>query len=544
MIDRNINKKISEEFDVIVIGGGINGTGVARDASERGLKVLLLEKNDFGSGCTSASTRLIHGGLRYLERFEFDLVKESLREREYLLKNASHLVRPVEFYLPVFKHDKRKLWFIRLGMHVYDYLGREKSLPSHKLLSTNEFSKNEPSINADNLVGGISYYDSQVLFPERLCIENILMASNNGAAIFNHAEVSAIKLENNLVKYVEFRDKLTNTIYTAKTKQLVNASGPWLDNLCNLAGKEIKQKLGGTKGSHIIVKPFANGPKHALLLTARSDNRPFFIIPWFEYYLIGTTDIYYKGDLDKVKASNYEVEYLLKETNNVLRTRTITKDDILFSYSGIRPLPYSKDTKPGNVSRKHIIFDHTNDGINNFTSIIGGKLTTYRHISEEVVDNLFKKLGYPVKQCRTISVPLIGNIDSDFERYKKTQSSKAQKKYELDVDIVSHLIALYGKRYKYLLEITKKDPDTGRLLSSNALDIRAQVYFSLDEELAYTVSDVYRRMSLGLRIGLGEDALSEVAKIVKGYYRLTENEINEQINDYYENVVNLRKVDV
>lgn len=532
---------LNKEFDVIVIGGGINGSGIARDLASRDLSVLLLEKDDFSSGCTGASTRLIHGGLRYLEHFEFSLVRESLREREILLKKANHLVHPIQFCLPVYKTDKRPFLFIKLGMWLYDLLSYDKSLPWHKIISKSQVKSFEPALVDDNLLGAAVFYDSQITLPERLTVENILMAKENGALALNHAEVCKLNIEKNKIASVEFYDHLTSLSYTARGKVVINASGPWIDNLCGLSNLHLKRRIGGTKGSHIIIKQFPDGPKHALLLTAKSDGRPFFIIPWQEYYLIGTTDIPFEGDLDKLKISESEIDYLISEANNVLKNKKITKSDILFTYSGVRPLPYAPNIEPGSISRRHFIVSHKNEGLNNLYSIVGGKLSTYRNLSEEVGDKVINDLGYPYKPTITRSEPLIGALPSDIDKFKKYNLKRAEKKYELDQEIISHLIDLYGKRYKDVLDATLQNRELGKLLGSHALDIRAQVQFSFSE-MAYTISDVIHRLSLGLNEGLGEEAISEIAKMLQLKYGYDTSQVNKQVTDYYEKIFYARKI--
>ena len=543
MIQRFTQEQLNKKFDLIVIGGGINGCGIVRDASERGLKVLLLEKEDFGSGCTSASTRLIHGGLRYLEYLEFDLVRESLCERELLLKNANHLVRPLELCLPIYKGNKRGFWLIKLGMILYDLLSYDKSLPAHKIISVSNFKDYEPAINEQDLVSAAVYYDSQIAFPERFCVENILMAKKYGALLMNHAEVVGINLKSGKSKSVEVIDKLTGNRQSFSGKVVINASGPWVDSLCRLTKKKIDRKIGGTKGSHIIIKKFDNGPKHAIYSASKSDGRPFFIIPWQDYYLIGTTDIPFSGDLDKVCIGKSEIDYLINETNFILKSKKITKDEILFSYSGVRPLPYVENKNPGSITRKHIIFDHECDEVENFISIIGGKLTTYRNLSELVTNLVYKKLDKENVVTKTKLVPLLGCIKGSIKDFKSENCQRLSEKHKLDEDIISYLIDIYGNQVFNVLNLINENLDLGKLLSSHSLDIRAQVHYSLKHELAFTVSDVLlRRLSLGTSEGLGEDAISYVADQIKNYFNLTQEEISRQVNDYYEKVIKLRKV--
>lgn len=483
MITRFIQEDFNNEFDVIIIGGGINGSGIARDAASRGLSVLLLEKEDFGYGCTSASTRLIHGGLRYLEYFEFDLVRESLREREILLKNASHLVKPLELCIPVYKNSKRSFFEINVGMVLYDLLSFDKSLPSYKSLSREEFINIEPSVCTEGLVGAVLYYDAQAIFPERICVENALMASKLSAKVLNHAEVVDFNVVGSKIDSIIFKDTLSKNKFTVRGKQVVNVSGPWVDKLCELSGKSIKRKVGGTKGTHIVVNKSPKFPNHAIYASAKSDDRPFFIIPWNGLILIGTTDTYFDGDLDSVLATDSEIEYLISETNNLLPKCNLIRDDILYSYSGVRPLPYVSNVKPGAITRKHIIFDHDVEGISNLISVIGGKLTTYRSLSEQAVDILFKKL-----------------------KIKKIKST------------TKNVHFLDSQTYK---DLSAYDPSS---------------------EYAYTVSDVLLRRSFeGLNYDLGMSALITVEKLLKNKFNYTDEEIELQVKEY-KNTINLRRV--
>ena len=542
MIERFTQEQLNKEFDLIIIGGGINGCGIARDASERGLKVLLLEKEDFASATSSTNTRLQHGGLRYLEFLEFGLVRESLRERELLLKNANYLVRPLPLYIPIYKGANRGYWKIKAGMILYDLLSFDKSLPSHKMLSKSEFAKFEPNINKKNLLGAAIYYDAQVTYPERLCLANALMAKDYGAKVINHAEVVSFNLKDNKISLVEFVDALTSKKYSARGKLIINSSGPWVDLLCRLTEKNIKRKIGGTKGSHIIVKKFDAGPKNAIYVSAKSDNRPFFIIPWQEeYYLIGTTDIHFEGDLNKLKISEDEITYLINEANKIFRNKKISRNDIVFSYVGVRPLPFVGDKNPAGITRRHIIFDHESEGISNFLSIIGGKLTTYRNLSEQAVDLAYKKLDCDFKSTKTRKIPIRGNLNVSSSDFKQTLFKS--KDSDLSFEIVSHLVDLYGVNSVEVLRLFESDPNLGKLLSAKALDISAQVDYAVKEEEAYTVSDVLlRRLSLGLNEGLGTDSVEAVGFKLKKMLGLTDEEVTKQIENYFTNVVNLRKI--
>src|SRR5215203_840145 len=294
------------EFDVIVIGAGINGAGIARDAAMRGLRVLLIDKSDPGSGTTSASTRLIHGGLRYLEHFEFGLVRESLRERETLLRIAPHLVRPLPIAIPIYKQSKRGRATIRAGMIAYNLLSVGKSLPRHRMLSRNETLQQSPGLNPHGLLGSALYFDAQIEFAERLVLENVLAASAHGAEIFTYTPVTNLVVEGGLVSGVEFVSAEGQRDF-ARAEVVINAAGPWVDRLLERAPVKTQQLIGGTKGSHIIVPTFPGTPSNAIYLEAQSDRRPFFIIPWNGNFLIGTTDVCFEDNPDEVRSELWEI---------------------------------------------------------------------------------------------------------------------------------------------------------------------------------------------------------------------------------------------
>ncbi|MBE9141376.1 glycerol-3-phosphate dehydrogenase/oxidase, partial [Nodosilinea sp. LEGE 07088] len=403
---RNLQTLTTEPFDLIVIGGGINGAATARDGALRGLKTVLVEKGDFAGGTTSWSSRLIHGGLRYLEYFEFNLVRESLHEREVLLRNAPHLAKPLQMTIPVYRSGARSYRIIQVGMVLYDVLSYDKSLPNHRMLSRKTTRQLFRAMDADDLAGSAQYYDGQAEHAERLCLENILDAERAGATVLNYAKVEDIHMGDRRITGLTCRDMLSDTTFEVKThdKTLVlNTSGPWVDAVCGLSESPVSKgrKIGGTKGSHIIVDAFPGAPDSALYTEAKSDGRPFFIIPWLGQFLIGTTDERYDGPLDNIKADNAEVDYLLKETNAVLPAAHLTREDVRFTYAGVRPLPYAEGKKAGSISRDHILHNHSKEGAENLISLIGGKLTTHRQVGEEFVNAVFKHRGESAPACPT-----------------------------------------------------------------------------------------------------------------------------------------------
>jgi glycerol-3-phosphate dehydrogenase len=517
-MDRRIPQDIGDHpFDLIVVGGGINGVGTARDAAMRGLKVLLLDKGDFGSGTTSWSSRLIHGGLRYLEYYEFSLVRESLSDREKLLKIAPHLVKPLLLAVPIYDHSSRGPAMIRLGMTLYDVLSFDKSMEHHKMLGREEALRRFPGLNPEGLKAAAIYYDGQAEYAERLAVENAVSAREHGAVVLNYARVTSSIVENGVVRGVEFTDVLTGEQHAARASVTVNVAGPWVDEVLAGVKGHAKRMMGGTKGSHLVVDPFPGAPgNEALYYEAVSDGRPIFVFPWNGRYLIGSTDLRYEGDLDRVVADDAEIEYVINETNALIPTANLTPDDVLFSYSGVRPLPYVAEGSEAGITRQHIIHDHAKDekGIGGLISVVGGKLTTYRNCSRQTVNKVYGKLGRKAPRCRTAEVPLPGGQTSDFGAF----AAEFKNTSGLPEGLTERLLKLYGVRAPEVLDLAGDDPSLLKPLSSNSTEtgiVGAEVLYAFERELAQTLSDALHRRSmagLGPKVGLDVDeAAAEVA---------------------------------
>ncbi len=511
------------DYDVVVIGGGVNGAATARDAALRGLSVLLVEKNDFAGGTTSWSTRLVHGGLRYLEYFEFHLVRESLREREILLKTAPHLVQPIQMTIPIYGSGTRSYWEIQAGMVLYDVLSYDKTLPNHRMLSKAKMQQLFRSVDHDNLKGAAQYYDGQAEHAERLCLEILLDAQSAGADVLNYATVTGLQRQGDRLTGLTAYDQITETEFTVSLPAqavVINTSGPWVDRVLGLGQRDGKplpisaeQKIGGTKGSHIIVNHFPGAPDTALYVEAKSDGRPFFIVPWCGQYLIGTTDLKYTGDLDRVKADNDEVDYLIKETNQVVPTARLSRQDVKFTYSGIRPLPYAEGKKAASITRAHILNDHAEDGVTNLVSLIGGKLTTHRQVGEEMTDWAFKKMGKPVPPSPTRQRPLPGCIWPDDERI---ETAYQRYRDRVHINTLEYLFNVYGARATEVLKLIDDRPDLAERLIETHPHIRAEVVFAMEQEMAHTLLDFTRRRTvLAMHTNYGYDVLEPILNTLR-----------------------------
>lgn len=528
----SVEPGISETtFDVIVIGAGINGSGIARDAAMRGLKVLLLEKGDIGGGTSSWSTRLIHGGLRYLEHGEFRLVRESLRERACLMNIAPHLVRSISMVVPIYKGARRGLWTMRAGMLAYDVLSFDKTLPRHQMLSRAEALHKLPGLSPDGLLGGAVYYDAQVEFAERLVLENALSAIENNAKVFTYASVDKLLIENGIARGVEYTDELTGARHSARGEIIVNAAGPWIDQLLDEAGAASPRLIGGTKGSHIIVGPFEGAPASAIYVEAEADQRPFFIIPWNGKYLIGTTDIRYDGDLDHVLIESEEIDYLLRETNRIIPAANLVREKILYSYAGIRPLPFTGEKDEKDITRRHFIRRHPQ--VTNIFSIVGGKLTTYRSLSEETVDLIFTKLGRSIPKCRTNQVPLPGAVTPDTNTNFEDFCKDFKRSSGLPPAISDRLLRIYGTRSAAIVNLITGDSSLAEIVDVETQAIAAEVVYTFEHELASTLADcLLRRTMVGFNSTCGLNAVKAAATVAQKYLGWSKGRVADDVSSY------------
>ena len=493
-------------YDLAVIGAGINGAGIARDAALRGLKVIIFDKNDMCTGCSAISSRLIHGGLRYLEYGEIPLVYESLHERRYLRLTAPHLVEPLRICIPIYAGARRGPLLIRLGMLAYDLLSWRKTVPNHEMLSSDEIQAAEPGLNDKGLRAATRYYDAQVAFAERLVLENLLAARSAGADLRMHCEVTRINAAGGAVRSVTFEDPEGNE-QEVSVKAVVNAAGPWVDRVLNVAPRPSKRLIGGTKGSHIIVGKFDGAPSDAFYVEAAADGRPFFIIPWNGQYLIGTTDIRYEEDLDHIRASGPEVDYLLEETNRVFPRAALTRNDIHYAYAGVRPLPFKEEGPESAITRRHII-KVNKDVAKGLVSIVGGKLTTYRSLAEQTVDKLAKLQRRKLPACRTRETDLPGAWGID--RAREALDSLGV----LSAQGVERLLSVYGGRAAAVAELCTQHPELARVLDKNGRVLAAEVIFALREEFARTLEDiVFRRMMIGFDADQGRHMYDEIVAL-------------------------------
>ena len=527
-MNRDFTRLEKDVFDVIIVGGGIIGTGVARDAALRGLKVLLVEKEDFSYGTTSRSTRLIHGGLRYLRMLDFKLVHQDLHEREILMNTAPHLVHRLEFIIPMLKSLPFYRLALPVGLKLYNILSHGTSLPKGYNLSAKDTLKLEPALsNARGLSGSYLYFDCQVEYPERLCLENALDAAAHGAVLLNHTMMKDYIMKNGAVTGIRLTDNLTDNEYTAYSRIVLNTAGPWVDQMLKRVKTRHEYHIRTTKGIHLLTDSMSN---NALVLFAKTDGRLFFVIPWLNYSLIGTTDTDYSGDKDKVCADQGDVNYLVNEIQNYFPD--FSKNNIHYSYAGLRPLLPSTNKSASNTSRAHRLIDHElNDGVKGFVSVLGGKITAYRGISEETVNLLCKKLGIRAG-CSTAKYLLPGASTID-----KTAVEKAAKDTGLSMDTINQLIKIYGSRYNSVLKYALEDERLCKPLSKNGTAILAQVKHAVLEESALSLNDfMLRRSLLGLYPSHFLDAAETAAEEMGNILGWSKADRQNQIKIYNETI--------
>jgi len=495
-------KLSSEQFDVVVVGGGITGTGIARDAAARGLKVALVEKLDFGSGTSSKSSKLVHGGLRYLEHAEFALVFESVNERKRLMKLARHLVRPLPFLVTNHKGDRRFLATLALGLWIYDALCFFGNYRNHRTYGRKKTLELEPSLKPEGLNGGILYYDCAT-DDARLTLECALDAQSLGAVVLNHMKAGKLTRDDaGRVNGVVVEDEETRESINVRAKVVINATGPWSDEVRALAGEA--RILKPTKGVHIVVDEKRLPVRHALMMNSPRDKRTVFCIPFgLGRTVVGTTDTFYDGSLDDLRPTRDDVTYLLETANAYFPRAALTDDDVLSTWSGLRPLLKPDDENAGAsaVSREHEIYESPG-----FITIAGGKLTTFRLMAAQVVDRALPQLGVTTKSP-TANRPLPGSQGLDGSDEALDTLEKSLEGAGLPEGGPKYLAYEYGTRAPELLARAKQTDGAMERLDPELPSLFAQVDLAVDDEFARTLNDVLgRRVPLILRArdqGLG-----------------------------------------
>jgi len=502
---RVISELSKEEFDLLVIGGGVNGAGIALDAASRGLSVALVEANDFASGTSSRSSKLIHGGLRYLEQYDFKLVREALQERELMITTiAPHLVRPVSFLYPLQEKLKERT-YVGAGMALYDALrGFKRALPWHKHVSQKELSEIAPSLRLDLITGGYRYFDAQV-DDARHTMMIARTAAKYGALVGTRIKCESLLKEGKRIVGAKVRDLITDKEIVVKARVTVMATGVWTDEMYKSFGIKPGYKVRTSKGAHIVVPGDAIKSQSGVII--KTDNSVLFIIPWAGKWIVGTTDTDYKDELAEPVATRADIDYIIHQANRVLEPK-LDKSQVIGAFAGLRPLISQEDNaETADLSREHVV-DHPVPG---FVTIAGGKYTTYRVMSEDAVNEAVSDLNRIIPDSCTDSLSVIG---ADGYAVLKNQVKRLANTYQIDVNTVTHLLERYGS---LIAEVLDSSPlEYLEKLSPDLPYLKAEIWYAVTHEGALSISDVmYRRTRLNFELkDQGISLLDEIAEIV------------------------------
>ena len=510
---KTIEKLKSETFDLIVIGGGITGAGIALDASSRGLRVALVEKGDFASGTSSKSTKLIHGGLRYLKQFDFWLVKEVGSERAVVHKLAPHLVLPEKMLLPLIEYGSYGKWLTSIGLKIYDILAQVEGDDKRRMLEKKETLSLEPLL-PEKILKGAGYYAEYRTDDARLTIENLKTSLQFGTTAINYASVSNFEYTDDVVSGISVIDKISGNSFTISSKYVVNATGPWVDGLRDKNGSKTQKRLHLTKGVHLVF-PYEKLPIKQSVYFDVPDGRMMFAIPRGKVTYVGTTDTDYHTDKDDVKADVTDATYIISAVNNMFPTIELGLDDIISSWAGLRPLIHEEGKSASELSRKDEIFESDSGLI----SIAGGKLTGYRKMAQRIVDIIDKKIdadyNLELRSCSTDKIPLCGNAFKNSKVLEKyiTQIEKRILPDGFTTYDAWYLATTYGIQTDIILEnydaIAEKD-NYERL-------IQAEFQFCVAYEMAQNPLDFFIRRTGRLYFDI--ESISSLMNAVLAEYK-------------------------
>jgi glycerol-3-phosphate dehydrogenase len=487
---RDIEAFTDGVFDLCIIGGGITGAGTALDAASRGWRVALIDQGDFASGTSSASSKLVHGGLRYLEYGHLFLVYEALHERGLLLRNAPHLVRPLPFILPFYSGQRVPAWKWRLGLTLYDLLAGRANIARSRLLSRHHLQASNPGLRGDNLLGGAVYHDA-LMDDARLCLAVLQTASRHGAVLANYTAAVGFEKQEGAIAGVRAHDQVGGKEFLIRSRAVLNAAGPWADAVCQLAGDAGGPRLQPTKGVHLIAPEC--GHLHAFTLLHPRDGRVFFVIPWLGKTLIGTTDTFPDAGPDALQVQPHEIAYLLEGYNHHFEPH-LDVADVMGTFAGLRPLLRAQPGTPSSLSREFRLVSASSG----LVTALGGKYTTFRHMAETIVDHIGRRLGKTAR-CRTRTLPLEGTPQEPWDAYFARTRAWIERQYPQAAASAPHLLHRYGDRVREVLTMIGKEPRGFERVHADEPDLVGEQRWQRDEEMALCGDDLFLRRS---RIGM------------------------------------------
>ncbi len=516
----NLDRLTEETFDVLIIGGGITGVAIARDAAMRGMHVGLVEKDDFASGTSGRSSRLIHGGIRYLETYQFKLVFEACCERRVMRRVAPRLVRPLPFLYPLYRGQKPAPWKLRLGLTLYDALGLFGNIQRHRWLDPSQVVEREPLVARQGLLGAARFYDAQV-DDARLTLMTAKSAHLHGAIIANHVNVVDVMTAEGRVVGVHLEDTASGREIEARARVVVNATGVWGDRVRGMDETTEGAMLRPTKGVHLVVERETLCSSHAVVFDSPRDGRHVFLVPWGDLALVGTTDTDFDGDLDSPAATSEDVAYLLGAAQYAFPHACIGVSDVISTFAGLRPLVKA----PGSaytISREHQIAESPSG----LVTIVGGKLTTHRLMAEQVVDRVQEKLGGDLKagmenQCRT---------QEALEGAEMMPTSI----WTGEGATEQHLLSAYGGDAGRIQGYVEEVPALAEEIIPGLPYLMAEVLYAMHHEMALTVTDVLMRRTHVIyeTRGGGLDRARAVAELMGPRLGWDASEIDRQVAEY------------
>lgn len=535
-LNREVIKKNlqNEEYDVVIIGGGITGAGIALDASQRGMKVALVEMQDFAQGTSSRSTKLVHGGLRYLKQAQIKVVAETGKERAIVYENGPHVTTPEWMLLPMHKGGTFGKFTTNLGLTAYDRLAGVKKYERKKMLNKKQTLNKEPLVKKDGLKGG-GYYVEYRTDDARLTIEVMKRAEENGAEILNHTKSTDFIYDSkSKVRGIEVQDLLTGEMYEINAKKVINAAGPWVDEVRKKDYTRNNKQLRLTKGVHVVIDQSKFPLRQAVYFDTEKDGRMIFAIPREGKAYVGTTDTFYDNDKTKPLTTQEDRDYLIDAINYMFPDVNVKDEDIESTWAGVRPLILEDGKDPSEISRKDEIWE----GKSGLLTIAGGKLTGYRHMALEIVDLLAKRLKQEYKltfaECKTKHTPISGgdvggsaNFESFVER--KVEEGKA---IGLQADVAKRLASKYGSNVDKLYNIAQIAQDKDLKLP---LELYVELVYSVQNEMVFKPTDFLIRRSGKLYFNINEvkqykDAVVEELAKLLNYTQSQQNEFTKEIN--------------
>jgi glycerol-3-phosphate dehydrogenase len=526
---------MAQDYDLLIIGGGITGAGILRDAAMRGLTVAMVDRGDFGIGTSSRSSRLVHGGLRYLEHFQWKLVREALSERRVLLNIAPHLVHRLPFVLPSHAGDRVPRWKLAVGLGLYGLLATGGNVARPRTLGKAGVLALEPNLRARGLRGGGVYTDAQC-DDARLVVATIRSGVMHGGRVCNYLEVTDLTLTGNRITGVSVADRLTGAIGSIVARTVVNATGPWTDQVRRLEDPAATPLLRLTKGSHVVVLRSRIGHRHGITFTSPIDGRVMFILPWGEHSYIGTTDTDHHGDPGHVRVDDAEMNYLLRSANAIFPHAHLGPEDVVASWAGLRPLLAGDPALPtAAVSREHRILT----GPRGMITVAGGKLTTYRLMAADAVDAVVQSLqqlhGLPsqMKRPATDTEPLPGGESDVWDPFLR-----AGLELGLTTAHVEHLLWHYGTETEGILNLIRGDRRLGDPVHPAHPAVGAEVIHAVRREFACRVADVLvRRVHVATETSdRGVAAAAAVAAIMGREQRWTPAQVEQEVQRYTEEI--------